>query len=222
MIKKWAKVSFTLIELLVVVAIMAILLTLLLPALHKAKKTVRQITCSSNLRQLCIGAQSYASDYDGYPPYRLGTSGWYLPVANGGMGDYVGVTYTAADYGKLPVLVCPEVSGSPVLLNYKCGYLINEEIRRVSNSKPPIRLTRISNPSVMSLFICADGVNSMNCYTRYDIRGGAFGRLHPSQRTNAGHIDGHSGARYVITGDGGDYSQNWEWFVVPPYNDHWW
>ena len=61
--------GFTLIELLVVISIIALLVSILLPSLSKAREQARKVVCQSNLKQSGTAFIMYALDHDGFFPY---------------------------------------------------------------------------------------------------------------------------------------------------------
>lgn len=62
---KKSRSAFTLVELLVVIGIIAMLISILLPTLRRANQQAKSAACKSNLRQLGIALQAYASDNRG-------------------------------------------------------------------------------------------------------------------------------------------------------------
>jgi len=65
------KKGFTLIELLVVVAIIAVLIALLLPALGQARQSARMIQCQSLLTNIGKGMMYYANEYNDRLPLSM-------------------------------------------------------------------------------------------------------------------------------------------------------
>lgn len=76
--------AFTLMELLVVISIIALLMSIMMPALGKAKELARKVLCAANAKQLAMSFNLYSMSYDGYlvPDRGLRPSG-YLPGAEG-------------------------------------------------------------------------------------------------------------------------------------------
>jgi prepilin-type N-terminal cleavage/methylation domain-containing protein len=71
--------AFTLIELLVVIAVIALLMAILIPALHRARNQARAVACQSNLRQWAMTLAAYTQDYEGrLPSGTIGHIGLWL------------------------------------------------------------------------------------------------------------------------------------------------
>ena len=93
--------AFTLIELLVVIAIIAILASMLLPALARAKETAKRIACTNNEKQLALSALMWVDDNDGKYPPRGGNPKWpYLFSQN---------------FADARILLCPSDGPKPPL-----------------------------------------------------------------------------------------------------------
>lgn len=103
--------AFTLVELLVVIGIIAILMSLLLPAIGKARRSSWDINCRTNLKQIAIASRMYANDFwDHYPDgYTVG--GAFVRVLPGMLGS------------NDPYAV-PEIYGLPAVFR-DGGYLKN-------------------------------------------------------------------------------------------------
>jgi len=143
--------GFTLIELLVVVAIIALLISILLPSLARARESARIAVCQTRMRSWGQGFQAYASTYDGMLPFdsasaNAGVDGTTTKAmgqwANStmwfnGVGQFAaGIAYCdlQAGSGKLPMqgagsaFVCPSsedaAAGDPTKDSVVNGYFV--------------------------------------------------------------------------------------------------
>ncbi len=131
-----SRTGFTLVELLVVISIIALLISLLLPALAGAKAQAERVVCSSNLRQLALATREYSTEYRGQ----------YMPTiaSNYPFGSYSGrpYTYNIPGYGlellyysgptptnstpqnqvMQPGILTPNATGVAMLFSPEAGY----------------------------------------------------------------------------------------------------
>lgn len=143
--------AFTLIELLVVIAIIAILASILFPVFAQARDKARQATCQSNLKQLGVGLNMYAQDYDETYP----------------MAQNLGSPINSWDQQAISYLGFRVVNNNPNTMILRCP---NDDIVRTYSNclpAPTAQIRTYTMPAISNSDIFIGGAYTKPCPTCY-------------------------------------------------------
>jgi prepilin-type N-terminal cleavage/methylation domain-containing protein/prepilin-type processing-associated H-X9-DG protein len=183
--------AFSLIELLVVLAVIALLMGLLLPALGAARGGARAVRCLANLRTIGQGVTMYAGDFRGHLPLSSHTTGNALDTGNW--------VYTLERYGVIPeARRCPD-DPTP----RSTSYVTNDYLEPGGGGYSRIDL--IPRPTATAF-----AVEAHRSYTIDHLHAHLDGWTQPQQMLGQIDVNRHRGASNIVYLDGHAAPVSWQ------------
>lgn len=155
MYHKQHRTGFTLIEILVSIAIIGVLISILVPALHNARKKAKAVVCGTRLRQLGVANELYLNNFNSYPGHK-----WQLDDGTKiRWPDAIAMFLSSEE-----LLICPSVSDWIVGRNNSYGYnykYLGSLRNNLAGPTPPCErfpVQRVAAPAKTIAYADCDGV----------------------------------------------------------------